>query len=157
LSTKKKPVKTGSKQPPASRHSPGKSRPARAPWLWIGLGLVILAAAAFLLLRPKSPAAPEISVVQAYEKYQQGIYFIDVRTQEEWDQGHIDKTTLIPLDDLESRLGELPRDQEIVVVCRSGRRSKQGVAILQQAGFSNVASMSGGVQAWETAGYPLIK
>ena len=123
--------------------------------LWIGLGIVILVAAAFLLFRPTSTLPTEISATQAWEKYQQGAFFLDVRTQQEWDQGHIAKSTLIPLDDLQARLSELPRDQDIVVICRSGARSKEGAAILRQAGFTRVTCMTGGLQAWVTAGYPL--
>jgi rhodanese-related sulfurtransferase len=119
------------------------------------LGIVILVAAAFLLFRPKSTLPTEISATQAWEKYQQGAFFLDVRTQQEWDQGHIAKSTLIPLDDLQDRLSELPRDQDIVVICRSGARSKEGAAILRQAGFTRVTCMTGGLQAWVTAGYPL--
>ena len=123
--------------------------------LWIGVGIVILVAAAFFLFRPQSALPTEISATQAYEKYQQGAFFLDVRTQEEWDQGHIARSTLIPLDDLQNHLNELPRDQDIVVVCRSGARSKEGAAILRQAGFIRVTCMTGGLQAWVTAGYPL--
>ena len=47
-----------------------------------------------------STAASEISVDQAYEKYQAGTFLLDVRTQEEWDEYHAPNTTLIPLDEL---------------------------------------------------------
>ena len=124
-------------------------------WLWIGLGIVIVAVAAFLLLQSKTTAPTEISAAQAYEKYQKGIFFLDVRSQAEWDQGHITKSTLIPLDELQNRLNELPKDRDIVVVCRTGVRSKEGMTILQQAGFSRAASMTGGLNAWQAAGYPL--
>lgn len=95
----------------------------------------------------------EISVGQAYEKYQAGTFLLDVRTQEEWDEYHAPNTTLIPLDQLPSRLSELPKDQEIVVVCRSGNRSQQGRDILLQAGF-NATSMAGGLKEWYASGYP---
>jgi rhodanese-related sulfurtransferase len=98
---------------------------------------------------------PNISVAQAYEKYQKGVYFLDVRTQSEWDAVHIPKATLIPLDELPNRLSEVPKDQEIVVVCRSGNRSQKGRDILKQAGFTQVISMDGGVNAWKSAGYPV--
>jgi rhodanese-related sulfurtransferase len=62
---------------------------------------------------------------------------------------------LIPLDQLKDRLDELPKDQDIVVVCRSGRRSKIGASILQEAGFTRVESMSGGLNEWAAANYPL--
>ena len=98
--------------------------------------------------------AREISVDQAYELYQAGTFVLDVRTQEEWDEYHAPNTTLIPLDELESRLSELPADQDIVVVCRSGNRSQQARDILLNAGFS-ATSMAGGLKEWYAKGYPV--
>lgn len=98
--------------------------------------------------------AREISVDQAYELYQAGTFVLDVRTQEEWDEYHAPNTTLIPLDELEARLNELPADQDIVVVCRSGNRSQQARDILLNAGFS-ATSMAGGLKEWYAKGYPV--
>ena len=95
----------------------------------------------------------EISVDKAYEMYQAGTFVLDVRTQEEWDEYHAPNTTLIPLDQLSARLNELPKDQEIVVVCRSGNRSQQARDILVSAGF-NATSMAGGLKEWYASGYP---
>jgi rhodanese-related sulfurtransferase len=97
----------------------------------------------------------EISVSQAYTKYQNGAFFLDVRTQEEWNQFHAPNSTLIPLDQLPSRLNEIPKDKEIVVVCRSGNRSAQGRDILVNAGFTQVTSMQGGLTDWQAAGFPI--
>jgi rhodanese-related sulfurtransferase len=87
--------------------------------------------------------------------YEAGATFVDVRTQTEWDQGHIARSLLIPLDDLPNRLSEIPRDKDIVVVCRSGTRSKEGAAVLRQAGFTRVTCLTGGIQSWVAAGYPI--
>ena len=97
----------------------------------------------------------EISVNEAYQKYSQGVFLLDVRRQDEWDAYHVANTTLITLDELPNRLGELPRDKEIVVICHSGNRSSQGRDILLNAGFTQVTSMAGGLIAWNAAGYPL--
>lgn len=97
----------------------------------------------------------EISVSEAFAKYQSGAFVLDVRTQEEWNEFHAPNTTLIPLDQLQARLGEIPTDQEIVVVCRSGNRSQQGRDILINAGFTNVTSMEGGLSEWRASGYPI--
>ena len=106
------------------------------------------------------PAAGEtlpanISVDQAHQLYEDGTFVLDVRTQEEWNDFHIPNTTLIPLDELESRLSEVPADQPIVVICRSGNRSQVGRDTLKQAGYENVTSVDGGVTAWDSAGYPI--
>lgn len=98
--------------------------------------------------------ANEISVDEAYEMYQAGTFVLDVRTQEEWDEYHAPNTTLIPLDQLPNRLNELPKDREIVVVCRSGNRSQEGRDILLAAGY-NATSMAGGLKEWYAKGYPI--
>jgi len=99
--------------------------------------------------------APEISAAEAYAKYQNGAFVLDVRTNEEWNEFHAPNTTLIPLDQLATRVNEVPRDREIVVVCRSGNRSRQGRDILLNAGFENVTSMTGGLNEWRSLGYPI--
>lgn len=99
--------------------------------------------------------APEISVAEANTLYQNGAFVLDVRTVEEWNEFHAPNTTLIPLDQLASRVSEVPRDREIVVVCRSGNRSQQGRDILLSAGFTNVTSVAGGLNEWRAAGYPI--
>ena len=95
-----------------------------------------------------------ISAADAYQKYQAGTFLLDVRTQAEWDDYHVENATLIPLDQLPSRLNELPKDKEIVVICHSGNRSQQGRDILLNAGF-NATSMTGGILDWYARGYPL--
>jgi rhodanese-related sulfurtransferase len=96
----------------------------------------------------------EISVSQAYDLREAGAFILDVREPDEWQQGHIPDATLIPLGELQSRVDELPSDQEIVVVCRSGNRSASGRDILTKAGFDQVTSMDGGMNEWSAAGYP---
>jgi rhodanese-related sulfurtransferase len=96
----------------------------------------------------------EVSVDEGYQMYQSGVFMLDVRTQQEWDEYHAPNATLIPLDQLQSRLNELPKDREILVVCRSGNRSQQGRDILRSAGF-DAASMAGGLKEWYAQGYPV--
>ena len=93
-------------------------------------------------------------MAEAYELYPDGAFFLDVREVVEWEAGHVPDTTNIPLSELENRLNELPTDQDIVVICRSGNRSAEGRDILLDAGFENVTSMAGGVSEWKAAGYP---
>jgi rhodanese-related sulfurtransferase len=121
------------------------------------LVIVLLAAWGNYRAKNNNPARLplEISVEEAYTKYQNGAYLLDVRTQEEWDDFHAPNTTLIPLDQLPARLSEIPRDREIVVVCRSGNRSRQGRDILLNAGFQQVTSMQGGLNEWRASGYPV--
>jgi rhodanese-related sulfurtransferase len=96
-----------------------------------------------------------VSVDEAYQLYQDGTFVLDVRTLEEWNEFHAPNTTLIPKEELASRLDELPKDKPIVVVCRTGNRSQEGRDILLQAGF-NATSMNGGLDQWRDSGYPIV-
>lgn len=99
--------------------------------------------------------ASEVSTDEAYKMYQQSSTFtVDVRTQQEWDEYHAPNTTLIPLDQLPDRLNEVPKDKQILVICRSGNRSQQGRDILLSAGY-NATSMAGGLKEWYAKGYPI--
>jgi rhodanese-related sulfurtransferase len=80
---------------------------------------------------------------------------LDVRESEEWQAGHIEGAVHIPLGQLPTRLGELPPDGEIVVVCRSGARSAQAVAWLNQNG-ADAVNLGGGMGAWWAAGLPMV-
>ena len=82
---------------------------------------------------------------------------IDVRTVGEWHGKHIDGAVLIPLSELKSRVNELKQYQgkQLIMQCAVGGRSSKAVELLQQAGFSNVVNMNGGIIAWEKANLPL--
>jgi rhodanese-related sulfurtransferase len=99
--------------------------------------------------------ATEISVDQAAKLRDQGAFILDVREQTEWTQFHIPGATLIPLGELPNRLTEVPKDKEVVVVCRTGHRSAQGRDILLKAGYTKVTSMAGGVTQWQSQGLPI--
>jgi len=142
-----------------SRSSLGKT--LRKPSVQIGI-VAIVAVIIFLIATAgggQSTSAGTlpafVSVDEAHQMYEDGTFVLDVRTQEEWNDYHAPNTTLIPLDELPSRVNELPKDQPIVVVCRSGNRSQSGRDILLQAGF-NATSMAGGLNAWRESGYQVV-
>ena len=82
---------------------------------------------------------------------------LDVREYPEFAAGHLKGARLIPLGEIERRAGELPKDQPIVAMCRTGRRSAEAAATLARLGFTNVNQLAGGVMSWEQAGLPLEK
>lgn len=79
---------------------------------------------------------------------------VDVRTREEFASGHIAGAVNIPLDQISARLSEFPTDKPIVLYCRSGNRSDQAAAILNNAGYQGIYDL-GGVINWTAQGYPL--
>ena len=76
------------------------------------------------------------------------LFLLDVREPFEHDIACIDGATLIPLGELGSRLGELPRGRKIAVHCKSGVRSARAVSLLRDAGFDDVSNVAGGITAW---------
>ena len=127
---------------------------------------LLLAAAGLAIMYYQSTLAPtavtstvnalptEISVAEASQMKTDGAFVLDVRQPDEWTAVHMPGANLIPLDQLASRLSEVPQDVPIVVVCRSGNRSAQGRDLLLQAGFTQVTSMAGGMNDWAANGLP---
>lgn len=127
--------------------------------VFLGLGIIVTGVV-FLITRPDTEKGvdlpAEISVNEAFEKYQTGTLFVDVREKSEWKEVHVPNTVHIPLGELNKRAKELPTDRDIVVLCRSGNRSQSGRDILLEKGFTHVTSMSGGIKNWIAAGFPSV-
>jgi hydroxyacylglutathione hydrolase len=87
----------------------------------------------------------------------QEVQVVDVRSQAEWDQGHIPGAQHIMLGELPQRLDELPRDRPLVVQCSTGARSAIAASILQRDGFDPVINLKGGLDAWTAAGLPVVE
>jgi rhodanese-related sulfurtransferase len=81
----------------------------------------------------------------------------DVRTAAEFAEGHIGGAANIPLDRLGARTGELDPAQPLYVICRSGSRSAQASALLAGAGFRDIRNVTGGMNDWQAAGYPVAR
>jgi rhodanese-related sulfurtransferase len=79
---------------------------------------------------------------------------LDVRTEKEWEAGHVAGSRNVPLNHLRERLGEIPRDQTVVVHCEGGYRSAIAASVLEQAGRKNVLDLVGGFKAWTASKLP---
>ncbi len=76
------------------------------------------------------------------------VFLLDVRTPGEYDAGHIPGAVLIPVQELESRLSEVPKDRTVIAYCLTGSRSAEAYGILAGAGYGDVFNMAQGIQAW---------
>ena len=98
-----------------------------------------------------SATVQPITAVELKEKMDasEDFLLLDVRQQDEYDFVNLDGT-LIPLGQLQQRLGEIDayKDKEVVVMCRTGSRSGQAARILAREGFQNVFNLSGGINGW---------
>lgn len=99
----------------------------------------------------------QMNVGDLWEELQNGNapILVDVRSAQEFDvDGHIAGARLLPLQVLMSRYQELPKDQPIVCVCRSGNRSQVACEQLAGLGYENLANLSGGMISWKSSGLP---
>jgi rhodanese-related sulfurtransferase len=153
-------------QKPAATHAAPKPFPVWA--IVAGAAVVVVAVIAVVLLTRAGggaatggtpvaqPLPVEMSVADAKAMRDAGAFILDVREQSEWDEYHVPGAKLIPLGSLESRVSEVPRDKDVVVMCRSGNRSQTGRDVLLKAGFTRVTSMAGGIKTWQAQGFPTV-
>ena len=99
-----------------------------------------------------------ISPTEAHDRINsdQPPFILDVRQANEYQTGHIAHAKLIPLDQLATRMKDIPQDRDILCVCRSGARSGMASRQLRQAGYQ-VVNLKGGMMAWSRAGLPVKK
>jgi len=97
-----------------------------------------------------NPELPAISAEELKRRLDSGFegMLVDVREPDEYAAASIPGSCLIPLGSFEDSITELPRDREILIHCKSGRRSARAVQSLLDAGFSNVLNVTGGIDAW---------
>lgn len=77
------------------------------------------------------------------------IQFVDVREQEEYQAGHIPGVKLIPVSELENRKVEIDPEKEVVLICRSGKRSSLACNYLASHGYKRLNNMTGGMLGWQ--------
>ena len=100
-------------------------------------------------------AEDEVSAALARELTDAGsAWLLDVREGYEWEAGHAPAAHHIPLGELGDRQHELPEDQQILVICRSGARSRMVTDALNEANYP-VANVAGGMSAWHAEGSPV--
>lgn len=95
-------------------------------------------------------AVTTLSATELKDRLAQGeeFFLLDVREPQEYHYAKISGSTLIPLQQIPERIGELDPKRNIVVICHHGMRSMQAAAYLAQHGFANIANLQGGIDAW---------
>lgn len=107
---------------------------------------------------PVNVSYTSIAPSEAYRMLQEGDpLLLDVRTPGEYQERHVPGSVLIPLIELPARLAELDayKESEILVLCRSGNRSRDASGILIRGGFKSVYNIEQGIIGWERSGYPV--
>ncbi len=120
----------------------------------------LIAAALLLAGCSSSSSANNLSVDEFSAKAAEpGVVTLDVRTPGEFAEGYIQGARLIDFQsgNFENEIATLDKNATYAVYCRSGNRSGQAVKVMQDAGFTNVFNMNGGVIDWANAGLPLVR
>ena len=126
----------------------------------IWLLAMALISGGMLLIPALQRSGAKVSVLQATQLMNQGkCTVLDVRDAAEFEAGHIKTAKNIPLAELSKRIAELEKqkNQSVIAVCASGRRSATASAMLARAAFAQVVSLEGGMTAWQEQGLPTVK
>jgi rhodanese-related sulfurtransferase len=130
----------------------------RHPFLSGGTAVLALAALAYEASRARS-GGQSVGPMDAVRLLNQGAVLIDVRSQAEFDSGHILDARLVPQDQLASITETLKKykDKVVIACCESGMRSGAATRVLRAQGFTKVVNLKGGLQAWRAENLPLVK
>jgi rhodanese-related sulfurtransferase len=123
--------------------------------------VIVIAVSIFWMFQPQGDEAAygDVNVEQASDLIKSRLLMVilDVRTTEEFAIEHIEGAINIPVDELENRIGELDKKDELLVYCRTGSRSSRAVDTLTKNGFTKIFHMNGGIVAWKNAGFLTVK
>ena len=105
----------------------------------------------------RPPKVPTVQVDELRQRLQEQPppFVLDVRERWEYAEGHVPGAWLLPLGELEERIGEVPADRPILSICHSGQRSLAAAAFLLTRGYRDVRNVDGGTSAWIKRGYPI--
>lgn len=114
--------------------------------------LLLIAVTAFAAGGVKDITSLEANAIIAKNK---NVYLLDVRTPQERQQGYIAGSVLIPINTIEQRFAEIPRNRPIIVYCAVGSRSRPVAQALAKSGISEVYNMKDGIYGWYRNGLPV--
>jgi rhodanese-related sulfurtransferase len=118
----------------------------------------------------KAPAAPaaapatfvatpisQEALLERQSKHPKHLFVLDVRTPQEYAEGHVPGAVNVPHDQLASRLAEVPKDKDVVLYCKSGRRAGIAADVLAANGYTRLSHLEGDMNAWVEKGRPIAK
>lgn len=140
------------------------------PWLIFGLVFVLAMAAGCGGSKEEgdgtdgasddaaAPADPNLTVEQTLAKIKdvEGLQVLDVRTDEEWNEGHLVGAIHIPIQELETRLAELDKSRPVLTYCAAGGRSKRALDLLDKEGYSTEGHLAPGIRGWKKDGQEVV-
>jgi rhodanese-related sulfurtransferase len=139
---------------------------------WFGLLVVVTASPLMAQAQQAAPPAAAAAAAQAAKATQvalvsqdallamqarkdASLLLLDVRTPDEYAAGHVPGAVNIPYDKVATHLAEIPKDDEVVLYCHSGRRAGLAAEVLAANGYTRLAHLEGDMQGWQGAGRPV--
>jgi len=119
--------------------------------------LAVVIVSTFLIRASHSGNIPKITVdeVKKLIDNKADLFLLDVRSDGEYKEGHIKGVVLIPINQLEKRINEVPKDKKVIAICAVGGRSSTATKLLIKNGYTDVHNMVGGMARWRKNGYPV--
>jgi phage shock protein E len=97
------------------------------------------------------------ALLQHLAQHPDHLFVLDVRSPQEFAEGHIARAVNVPYDQLATRLAEVPKDKDVVLYCRSGRRAGIAAEVLAANGYTRLSHLEGDMIAWTEQGRPVVK
>ena len=113
------------------------------PVILVALAVLVAGGGAYFFTMRRGDMPPD----QAKRLVDSGALLVDVRTREEFAAGHVPGAVNLPVQELDQRMSELPRDRDLVLYCRSGHRSGRAAGMLKDAGYAKVHNL-GAMSRW---------
>ena len=120
--------------------------------LVMAIGMVVGVSAGFAAPGYKNVMSPEAKKLVEQKK---NIFLLDVRTPQEYAQARLKGSALIPINEIERRVSEVPKGRPILVLCAVGSRSNLVAGFLVNKGYGEVYNLTDGLVGWYRNGYPL--
>ena len=121
----------------------------------MGLLLASLVSAGALAAEPALVPVSQEALLERQQKGDESTYVLDVRSPEEYASGHVPGAVNIPYDQIASRIAEVPKDKDVVLYCKSGRRAGIAAEVLAGQGYTRLQHLEGDIVAWVDKGRPV--
>ena len=105
--------------------------------------------------RASLPLISPQALLERQAKRDPSLFVLDVRTPQEYAAGHVPGAVNVPYDQVASHLAEIPKDKDVVIYCRSGRRTGLAAEVLEANGYTKLGHLQGDMEAWLKDGRPV--
>jgi rhodanese-related sulfurtransferase len=103
------------------------------------------------------PAMSQAALLEHQAKHADHLFVLDVRSPEEFREGHVPGAVNVPYDQITARIAEVPKDKDVVLYCRSGRRAGIAADVLAANGYTRLSHLEGDMPAWIAQGRPVVE